>query len=82
MNLYIKQLNVENIEVLIFHNFKSYENHFENIKLLNHLKFEKNIKSIRLGFGLHPKYLKVILEKKYLISSKKGDRLELENISV
>lgn len=43
---------------------------------------EKNIRSIRPGFGLHPKYLKVILGKKYLINSKKGDRLELENISL
>lgn len=41
---------------------------------------EKNIRSIRPGFGLHPKYYKTILGKKVNKKMKKGDRLELINI--
>ena len=36
---------------------------------------EENIRSIRPGFGLHPKYYKKILGKKANTSMKKGDRL-------
>jgi len=39
-----------------------------------------NIKSIRPGFGLHPKYYYEILGKNVNKDLKKGDRLELENI--
>jgi pseudaminic acid synthase len=41
---------------------------------------EKNIRSIRPGFGLHPKYYKTILGKKVNKKMEKGDRLELINI--
>ena len=41
---------------------------------------ESNIKSIRPGFGLHPKYLDSILGKKTINNLKKGDRLSLTDI--
>ena len=37
---------------------------------------KKNIKSIRPGFGLHPKYLIKILGKKAIIDIKRGERLK------
>jgi pseudaminic acid synthase len=42
---------------------------------------EKNVRSIRPGFGLHPKYLKVILGKKVARDIEKGDRFEMNLIS-
>ena len=39
---------------------------------------EKNIKAIRPGLGLHPKYLPQILGKKAKCSLQKGDRMKLE----
>ena len=41
---------------------------------------EKNIRSIRPGFGLHPKHLKEILGKKYNVNASKGERVLLNNI--
>jgi pseudaminic acid synthase len=38
----------------------------------------ENIKAIRPGFGLHPKYLPQILGKKAVKDLKKGDRMKLE----
>lgn len=43
---------------------------------------EKNVRSIRPGFGLHPKYYNEVLEKKVNISLEKGDRLNLTNIKI
>jgi len=40
---------------------------------------EENIRSIRPGYGLHPKYYKDILEKKAKISIKMGSPLKFEN---
>jgi pseudaminic acid synthase len=40
-----------------------------------------NVRSIRPGFGLHPKYLNQILGKKIIRNIEKGDRLSLEVIS-
>jgi len=42
---------------------------------------EENIKSIRPGYGLHPKYLPEILGKKACKDLKKGDRLRWEDIT-
>ena len=39
---------------------------------------EDNVKSIRPGFGLHPKYLKDILGKKSRMNLSKGDRMNLD----
>jgi len=43
---------------------------------------EKNIKSIRPGFGLHPKFMKDVLGKKYIKDAEKGDRLLIKNIII
>lgn len=39
-----------------------------------------NIKSVRPGYGLHPKYLNYVLGKKFNANFEKGDRLELNKI--
>lgn len=43
---------------------------------------DKNIRSIRPGFGLHPKYYNEILGKAVIKSFSKGDRLSIENIKL
>jgi len=42
---------------------------------------EKNVRSVRPGYGLHPKYLNQILGKKVNRDLKKGTRLVLDYIS-
>lgn len=42
---------------------------------------EKNVRSVRPGFGLHPKYLNEILGKKANADLLKGDRFALEMVS-
>ncbi len=42
---------------------------------------EKNIRSIRPGFGLHPKYFSKILGKKASIDISKGSRLDLNMVA-
>ncbi|MCE5205757.1 MAG: pseudaminic acid synthase [Porphyromonadaceae bacterium] len=49
----------------------------ENIRE-GELVTEKNVRSIRPGFGLHPKYYKEILGKKANKNLKKGDAFELD----
>lgn len=39
---------------------------------------EHNVRSVRPGFGLHPKYLPEILGKKVICDLKMGDRMSLE----
>ena len=41
---------------------------------------EKNVRSIRPGYGLHPKYFKDIIGKRMKKSKSKGDILNLEDI--
>lgn len=41
---------------------------------------EKNVRSIRPGFGLHPKYLKDLIGKKVKMNIEKGTRLSLDLI--
>lgn len=41
---------------------------------------EKNVRSVRPGFGLHPKYLKNVLGKKSAQNLKKGDRFLMDYI--
>lgn len=41
-----------------------------------------NVRSVRPGLSLHPKYYKQIIGKKTLIDLKKGDRLNLTNIQM
>jgi pseudaminic acid synthase len=42
---------------------------------------ENNIKSIRPGFGIHPKHLKMIIGKKSATNLEYGDRLNLNSIN-
>ena len=42
---------------------------------------EKNVRSVRPGYGLHPKYLPEILGKKVNRDLEKGDRFSLDFIS-
>lgn len=42
---------------------------------------EKNVKSVRPGFGLHPKYLPEVIGKKFVKDAGKGDRFDLRLIS-
>ena len=42
---------------------------------------EKNVRSVRPGFGLHPKFLKEILGKKAIKRLEKGERFSLELMS-
>lgn len=41
---------------------------------------EKNVRSVRPGFGLHPKYYTEILGKKVLVDLEKGNRFNLSDI--
>ncbi len=41
---------------------------------------QENIKSVRPGFGLHPKYLNEIIGLKFNKNLQKGDRLKLEDL--
>jgi sialic acid synthase SpsE len=41
---------------------------------------EKNVRSVRPGFGLHPKYYQSILGKVVSTDLEKGERFELKNI--
>jgi pseudaminic acid synthase len=52
----------------------------ENVNSGDYLT-ENNVRSIRPGFGLHPKYLKSILGKRVVKNLKKGDRLDFQHIA-
>lgn len=41
---------------------------------------EKNVRSVRPGYGLHPKYLPEMLGKKFVKDCQKGERFSLESI--
>lgn len=41
---------------------------------------EKNVRSVRPGYGLHPKYLKDVLGKKFIKDCEKGERFSLDMI--
>ena len=43
---------------------------------------EKNVKSVRPGYGLHPKYLKDILGKKVIKNLAMGSRLDINDIDI
>lgn len=51
----------------------------ENIKAGDVIT-EKNVRSVRPGFGLHPKYLRDVMEKCFVKDCKKGLRLDLSMI--
>ena len=43
---------------------------------------EQNVRSVRPGYGLHPKYLNEILGKKVIRDLEKGERMKLEDVEV
>lgn len=51
----------------------------KNVKKGDYIS-KNNVKSIRPGYGLHPKYLSKIIGKKYKVDARKGDRLQLDMI--
>lgn len=51
----------------------------ENIKA-GDIITEKNVRSVRPGFGLHPKYLPEILGKHFIKDCVKGERFSLEYV--
>lgn len=42
----------------------------------------ENVKSIRPGYGLHPKYLSEIIGRRFIQDAKKGDRMSLESLEI
>ena len=48
----------------------------------NEVITKKNIKSIRPSFGLHPKYLKKIINKKAKKNIKAGERISFSKIKI
>lgn len=48
----------------------------ENVKV-GDVVTEKNVRSVRPGYGLHPKYLPEVLGKKFMKNCEKGNRFEL-----
>lgn len=49
----------------------------ENVKA-GDLVTERNVRSVRPGFGLHPKYLPALLGKRFIKDRKKGERMSLD----
>lgn len=43
---------------------------------------EQNVRSVRPGFGLHPKYLPELIGKKFVEDCKKGERFSLDDIEL
>lgn len=41
---------------------------------------EQNVRSVRPGYGLHPKYLNEILGKKVIRDLEKGERMRMEDV--
>ena len=51
----------------------------ENVKA-GDVVTEKNVRSVRPGFGLHPKYLHEVLGKRFVKDCEKGERFSLEMV--
>ena len=51
----------------------------ENVKA-GDVVTEKNVRSVRPGFGLHPKYLPEVLGKRFVKDCEKGERFALEMV--
>jgi len=58
---YLKELNLNQLETLMFHSYDSYQNNIENFNILNKLKSEKKIKSIGVSVYTNDEIEKVIL---------------------
>ena len=72
-----------NINHKLIKNFNSRRSIYVSKEYLKGRNFftEKNIKVVRPGYGLHPKYYKNILKKKSKINLKIGDRLKIKYVS-
>lgn len=51
----------------------------ENVKA-GDVVTEKNVRSVRPGYGLHPKYLPEVIGKMFVMDCKIGERFSLELI--
>lgn len=51
----------------------------ENVKVGDEVS-EKNVRSVRPGFGLHPKLFNELIGKRFVTDCKKGDRFSLEMV--
>ena len=72
----------KNINHKLIKNFNSRRSIYVSRNILKGEIFtEKNIKVVRPGYGLHPKYYKNILKKKSKINLKIGDRLKIKYVS-
>ena len=60
VNKYLNELNINQIEVLMFHSFKSYFENIDNISLLNKLKFNKKLKKIGVSVYTNHEIEKII----------------------
>lgn len=58
---YLKELNLNQLEALMFHSYDSYQNNIENFNILNKIKLEKKIKSIGVSVYTNDEIEKVIL---------------------
>ena len=58
---YLKELNVTQLETLMFHSYDSYHNNIKNFNILNKLKLEKKIKSLGVSVYTNDEIEKVIL---------------------
>ncbi|MFT4800412.1 MAG: aryl-alcohol dehydrogenase-like predicted oxidoreductase [Flavobacteriaceae bacterium] len=58
---YLKELNVNQLEALMFHSYDSYQNNIKNFNILNKLKLEKKIKNLGVSVYTNDEIEKVIL---------------------
>lgn len=60
---YLKELNVTQLETLMFHSYKSYKDNIENFDILKKLKSEKKIKSLGVSVYTNNEIENVILNQ-------------------
>lgn len=58
---YLTDLNLNQLETLMFHSYDSYQNNIENFDILGRLKLEKKIKSVGVSVYTNSEIEKVIL---------------------
>lgn len=58
---YLKELNLNQLETLMFHSYDSFQNNIENFNILNKLKLERKIKYIGVSVYTNDEIEKVLL---------------------
>ncbi len=58
---YLKELNINQIDTLMFHSYKSYNNNIKNLGIFNRLKSEKKIKKLGVSVYTNDEIKKIIL---------------------